>query len=100
MSGIRSRPKNRTGERTGKLLQTVLRYPYRIPRLAALRRSRPTAFCHAECNPFGFEGFQRIGSLPGALTTNRLTAKHVPAPLISLMFLNIFVTGTGLVCKL
>lgn len=100
MPGIRSKPKNSTGERTSKLLQTVPRYPYRIPRLAALRRSRTTAFCHAECaDPFGF-GFQLIGSPSGALTTNRLTAKHVPAPLISLMFLNIFVTGTGLVCKL
>lgn len=79
MSGIRSKPQNRTGERTSKLLQTVLRYPYRIPRLTALRRSRATAFCHAECaDPFGF-GFQLIGSLSGALTTNRQRIKHVPA---------------------
>ena len=76
MSGIRSKPKNRTGERTGKLLQTVLRYPYRIPRLAAL--GSVTSYCFLPCggaDPFGFEGFQLIGSLSGALTTNRQTDK-------------------------
>jgi hypothetical protein len=100
MFGIRSKPKNRTGDRTKKLLQRALRYPYasRAWLLSVGHELLISAMRSAIHS--GLRGLQLMGSLPCALATNRERAKHVPASPDILDVPYIFVTDTGLVCKL
>src|SRR3954447_21995202 len=100
MFGIRSKPKNRTGERASKFPQAVLRYPYCISRWPTLRRPRVAAWWRAERAPFGFEGFPTRSEPVKRSAASHQGLSMFLHPLTSLVFLNIFVTDTGFVCKL